>query len=543
MNFSIIPESAPFNAEQRAWLNGFLAGWLGLQPGTQAPEAAVLTSNGSGTSAMAAAAAPSSAAQQDALPWHDPALPLVERLERAEGRPLADQLMAAMAQLDCGACGYVCRTYSRALAEGTETKLSLCSPGGAETSKALKRLLKKGASSGPVTHTNGNGARAIAPQPSGHALAHTKAWSRENPYPATLVRSVRLNKPGSEKETRHVEIHLGSTGPSYQVGDSLGVYPTNCDELVGSVLAALGASGEEPLKGYDESLRETLSRRFSLADVTDECLALLRDSARNKKHAAELNSWLENEGAPAGMDVLDVLMRFSSAWPDPGEFVRTLAPLRPRLYSISSSPRKHNGTVHLTVARASSVVGGRVRKGVASTMLADRVGPGSPVDVFVQKAHGFTLPAEPATPIIMIGPGTGIAPFRAFLHEREAQGASGKNWLFFGDQRSAFDFLYEEELADLYAKGVLTRLDTAFSRDGEAKTYVQHRLRQQARDVFDWLEQGASLYVCGDAKHMAGDVDRTIRGIASEQGGLSEAGASEYVARLASSGRYLRDVY
>jgi len=514
MLLSLIPESAPFDAPQRAWLNGFLAGWLGLQGATD--------------STIEPPSTPAATAPVADLPWHDPAMPLDERLKLAEGRSLDDRLMAAMAQLDCGACGYVCRTYSEALARGEETSLSLCSPGGSETAKILKRLVKE----------NPPAAATVAEAPP------TSEWSRKNPYPAALIRSETLNKDGSDKDVRHVEIDLGADGPTYRVGDSLGIFPTNCDDLVSAVLGTLGATGVEPvaMNGAELTTRAALVHHRGLAEITDELLTLLADSATDRDESETIRALID-DGPKAGHDVLDLLESFPTARPSPAEFVAALAPLRPRLYSISSSPTKHAGQVHLTVGRVSTVARGRVRKGVASTMLADRVSSGEAIRVFVQPSHGFTIPADPSTPMIMIGPGTGIAPFRAFLHEREAQGATGKTWLFFGDQRSACDFLYEDELNDFAARGVLTRLDTAFSRDQDQKVYVQHRILEHAESVYQWIQEGAHIYVCGDAKRMAADVDQAIREVIRTQGALSPESAGSYLAMLSSSGRYARDVY
>lgn len=509
---SIIPESAPFDAEQRAWLNGFLAGWLGLQDAAGGPGLA---------QPPVAPPATSPAQAADEFPWHDPSLPIEERLRLAEGRPLSDRLMAAMAQLDCGACGYVCQTYSEALASGKETSLSLCAPGGSETSRALKRLWKER----PAVETAGVKPAAVA-----------RPGTRENPCTATVLRCVRLNRPGSEKEVHHVEIDLRGSGVEYNVGDALGVCPTNCDGLVDAVMDELGVRRDDP------TVREALTGERCLAEVTDDCLALLAEAA-SMSEADRLRALRDGEGTEPGTDVLDLLRRFPKARPAPADFVAALGRLRPRLYSISSSPRKHAGQVHLTVGRVSTTIGGRVRKGVASTMLADRVRAGSPIRVFVHPSHGFTVPDDPDTPAIMIGPGTGIAPFRAFLHERDALGATGKNWLFFGDQRATLDFLYEDELADFSARGVLTRLDLAFSRDGGQKCYVQHRLLQHGAALFDWLEQGASVFVCGDARRMAPDVDRALREVIRVHGATGDEGAASYLARLTASGRYRRDVY
>ena len=524
MEIVLVPESAPFNAEQRAWLNGFLAGWLGLQEAAAVQSAPPLS-----------APAPDPSPEPEPEPWHDPALGLDDRLKLAEGQPLPRRLMAAMAQLDCGSCGYLCRTYSEAIASGDESSLTLCTPGGSDTAKALKRLVKEGgaAKNGDAAHVNG----AAKPKGAG--------WSRENPYRARLRRSVNLNREGSEKETRHVEIDLGDDGPAYQVGDSLGIFPTNCDALVDDLLAELRATGEEVVgtpKNGRVPFREALSHHACLTEVTDSLLALLAGSASGDE-AAAIRDLIDDDAPIAGCDVLDVLRRFPGDRPSAPAFAAALSPLRPRLYSIASSPSRHAGQVHLTVRRVAYEANGRVRKGVASTLLADRIAPGSTLRVFVQKSHGFTLPADPDAPVVMIGPGTGVAPFRAFLHERDARNANGPNWLFFGDQRRAHDFLYEEELADLLGRGRLTRLDTAFSRDSERKLYVQHRILEQGAELFRWLESGAHVYVCGDARRMAADVDRALREVVKAHGGRDDGGAKAYLAALASSGRYARDVY
>ncbi len=543
MDISIIPESAPFNTEQRAWLNGFLAGWLGLDAGAR-------TQNPAAMLASAPAALVKPEAEPAPEPWHDPALPIVERLKLADGEPLPRRLMAAMAQLDCGACGYLCRSYSAAIADGSESRLSLCSPGGSETSKALKRLLKetpaepKTASSSPSA--NGNGKAASTNGVHVNKTSEISSWSRERPFTARILKSVNLNRPGSEKETRHVEIELGTDGPSYSVGDSLGVYPENCEALAEDLIAAIGRQGDEPVRlanGSETSLRIALLRECCLSEVTEGLLEQMADSTKDADTRARLKALIDDDSPISGFDVLDVLHAFPSARPLPEEFVASLAPLKPRLYSISSSPKRHAGQVHLTVRRVGYEFNGRQRKGVASTMLADRVESGTPLRVFVQKSHGFSLPADPEAATVLIGPGTGIAPFRAFLHERDVVGAKGKNWLFFGDQRSEFDFLYQEELSDFLRRGLLTRLDTAFSRDQGVKVYVQDRLRENGAELYSWLQSGAHVYVCGDAKRMAADVDRALREVIRDHGRVGEDDAKGYIARLAAEGRYLRDIY
>jgi sulfite reductase (NADPH) flavoprotein alpha-component len=242
-------------------------------------------------------------------------------------------------------------------------------------------------------------------------------------------------------------------------------------------------------------------------------------------------------------DLLDVLLEFPSARPRIGELVRTLGYIQPRLYSIACSQRKHPGEVHLTVGVLRYEKNDRAYQGTGSAFLAEHLRPGRSASVFVQKARGFRLPADPCAPVIMVGPGTGIAPFRAFLQEREAFGAPGRNWLFFGNQRRETDFLYRAELEDLAQKRVLTRMDLAFSRDQMNKAYVQHKMLEAAQELWRWLAGGAYLYVCGDAKRMAGDVDLALQQIAVTQGGMDAAAAKRYLADLARDGRYQRDVY
>ncbi|QDV35729.1 sulfite reductase subunit alpha [Tautonia plasticadhaerens] len=538
MSISLVPESAPFTPEQRAWLNGFLAGWIGLEGTGELPDG-VMT-------AASAIPPPQTRPEAEEFPWHDPTLPIAERRALAEGKPVELRLMAAMAQLDCGACGYLCKTYAEAIASGEETSLVLCSPGGAATSKALRSVLKESPSENRIGHAGRPDAPAASSSPTnGRESKAPIGYSRKNPYHARLIRSVNLNGPASDKRTHHVEIDLGDSGISYRPGDALGVSPTNCFELVDEILAALRLSGEEPVVGPsgEVSLREALIRHRCLARPTEELIAALAGSASDFGEAATLRSLLNDDTPIAGLDVLDLLLEFPTARPGAADFSAALAGMTPRLYSISSSLRRHPGQVHLTVGRVCSHRGGRPRKGVASTMLVDRLAPGDEVRVFVRESHGFALPADPTTPIVMIGPGTGIAPFRAFLQERAAAGATGRNWLFFGDRRRDTDFLYEAELAEALRVGQLARLDLAFSRDGDRKVYVQHLMEEASAELFRWLEDGAYVYVCGDAKRMAADVDAALHRVIRRGGLLDEEGGRDYMNGLASSGRYLRDVY
>ncbi len=525
---SLIPDTAPFNEEQRAWLNGFFAGLMGLQDiNAQSIESAA-------TFMPAPSNEPDPSAHED-FPWHDASLPIVDRMQLASDKPMPRRLMAAMAQLDCGSCGYVCQTYAEAIASGEETNLTLCSPGGKETKQMIKKLMcENGSPASPSVVTNG----VTKPSEIG--------FSRKNPFSAKVVESRPLNHEGSAKDTRHVVIDLSGSNLRYEVGDALGVYPSNCPDLAATIVRRLAADAlvkvNTPL-GQRKSLVEALREDCCLRDPTDELLELLMGRIESADRRSTLSTMLK-EGVPEGFDVLDVLEVATGATVTATEFVETLSPLNPRLYSIASSMRAVGNEVHLTVGKVVYEREGRVRKGVASTMLAERVSAGETVRVFVQKNHGgFTVPPDPSTPMIMVGPGTGIAPFMAFLQERAANQNTGDNWLFFGDQHEAFDFLYQNELGEFQASGVLSRLDTAFSRDGDRKIYVQDRMREHGAELWSWLCRGAHFYVCGDASRMAADVDRALTEICSIEGKMSLEQAKLFIAQLGADGRYVRDVY
>jgi sulfite reductase (NADPH) flavoprotein alpha-component len=536
MTLSLIPESAPFTAEQRAWLNGFLAGWVGLQTSgavNRPSPAAVLDAS--------PAPAPAAIEPEESFPWHDPNLTIVTRLELAESKPLERRLMAAMAQLDCGACGYVCKTYSEAIVAGTEKNLTLCSPGGRNTAKAIKQLLKDGGTNGKGSAATNGVAKAAT---NGHA-ASGSVYHRANPFLAKLKTSRNLNLPGSAKHTAHVVIDLAGSGLTYRVGDALGVYPTNPPELVDAIVAAAHCNPGKRVtspNGSDVTFRDALRRHYCLRGPSEELLALLAKKAADDSHRAAIDASLAEESYE-DFDLLDALQLAPSAELTESELLECLAPLAPRLYSIASSSRAHPEEVHLTVGRVEYEMNGRQRLGVASTMFADRAQAGDAIDVFIHAASDFTVPADHSAPMVMVGPGTGVAPFRAFLAERRATGASGKNWLFFGDQCSATDFLYQDEFAAMQSSGLLTRLDVAFSRDQQHKIYVQDRMREHGAELFRWLEEGAYFFVCGDAKRMAADVDRALHEVIAQHGGISPVQAAAYVQDLKNLKRYVRDVY
>ncbi len=371
-------------------------------------------------------------------------------------------------------------------------------------------------------------------EPAGH--------SRQNPFPALLLTSRNLNAAGSAKQVHHVEFDLTGSGLVYETGDALGVFAQNCPEHVAEVLAALGCDGEEAVAAPDGSaisLRRALMEVYDLGKPTPELLAALKSAAPVPAISSEPIA-----GATAPHHVIDALLAASAAKLAPADFVRALKKLQPRLYSISSSPKAHAGQVHLTVGAVRYDLAGRARKGLCSTFLADRAQPGAArIGVYVHANKAFRPPANPNAAAIMVGPGTGIAPFRAFLHERRAAGAKGKNWLLFGDQRAATDFLYRDELASLMRDGVLTRLDTAFSRDQKEKIYVQQRMLENAAELYAWLEAGAHFYVCGDASRMAKDVDAALHHVIETAGGRTPEQAAEYVQQLKAAKRYARDVY
>ena len=388
MTYSLIPESAPFTPEQRAWLNGFFAGWIGLEAANR------LHGNlPAGALESLPAPTPAPAEPDESFPWHDPNLTIVTRLELAEGKPLERRLMAAMAQLDCGACGYVCKTYSEAIATGTEKNLTLCSPGGKNTAKAIKQLLKDAGSS------NGNGAAKAATN--GHAanghVATGSVYHRNNPFLAKVKSSRNLNKPGSAKHTAHVVLDLAGSGLTYKVGDALGVYPTNPPELVDAILAAARLNPDSMVRapnGDEVTLRDALRRQYCLRSAPEELMELLARKAAAENERTAVAAALADESYE-NFDVLDALELAPSAELNESELLEILPPLSPRLYSIASSLKAHPDEVHLTVGRVAYEVNGRQRLGVASTMFADRTKAGDAVGVFVHSASDFTRAGRP----------------------------------------------------------------------------------------------------------------------------------------------------
>ncbi len=373
-------------------------------------------------------------------------------------------------------------------------------------------------------------------------------YSKQNPYEAEFSLSQKITGRDSAKDVRHIEIDLGESGLTYQPGDALGVYFENDSSLVADLIATLSLTGEEKIKlkvnGANQvfTLTDALTTQLEITQTAPafvEFWAKISGDKALTKIAADKNTAREYAGEHQIIDVV----KAAKTEIDPQFFVESLRKITPRLYSIASAQAEVEEEVHLTVGLVSFYTNGEPRTGGASSFLANRLEEGQNVRVFVEHNDNFRLPQSDDTPVIMIGPGTGVAPFRAFMQEREARDANGDNWMFFGDQTFTQDFLYQVEWQNYLKSGLLTRMDVAFSRDQATKIYVQDRLKEQASDVFAWLERGAHLYICGDMSRMAKDVEATLLEIISEQGQLSSEQAEQYLKDLRSNKRYQKDVY
>ena len=384
---------------------------------------------------------------------------------------------------------------------------------------------------------------AAAPAAEAPPKKEKSGWGRKNPYLSTMLDNHVVSGAKSAKEIRHIAFDLGNSGMTYEAGDALGVMPVNAPDLVQAWLDRLGAGAETDING--QQLGDLLTTGLEIMAPSRDLIRAIEPLAKND----ELSHIVGNGDKEAlehylwSKDALDLLNLNPELALDPAQVISWLKPLQHRAYSISSSSKAHPGEVHLTVAAVRWMYENRPHRGVCSTFLADHVPEGASAGIFMSPNKSFRVPEDDSIPMIMVGPGTGVAPFRAFLEERRERGASGVNWLFFGDQHRASDFIYEDEISAFSASGLLTRLDLAFSRDQAEKVYVQHRMVENGKDLFAQLEEGGYFYVCGDATRMARDVDGALHHIIETQGGMSSEAAIEYVNRLKRDKRYLRDVY
>ncbi|MCQ4120676.1 sulfite reductase subunit alpha [Rhodococcus tibetensis] len=589
MKMPYIPQDAPFSEDQRVWLTGFLAGMssrLAVGSNSDAPAAAAgqlpavhvlygsQTGNAEGVAEDAAAAARSHGFAPVVSALDDVEVDALVSMQRvlvvtstygegempdnaelfwqalsAETAPRLETTdFAVLALGDTGYDGYcqagkMIDTRLEQLGARRVTPRVDCDVDYEDTAAAwVADTLPLFAA---VEGIRGESPVAAVAEPETKPARKRSQWNRKNPYVSTLAVNRRLSGDASAKEIRHYEFALADSGLEYEAGDALGVMPINDPALVDALVSRLGIPADAAVTGKERPFSDLLMHSCEISTPSHEFLDEIEKRAGNDelthvlRHGDKeaLDAWLW------GKDVLDLLLLAPALSMTADEFVGVLKPLQHRAYSISSSPLADPGSVHLTVASVRHTSAGRDRGGVCSTYLADRVAEGSTGGIFVSKNKSFRVPTDDHAPMIMVGPGTGIAPFRAFLQERQARGASGRNWLFFGDQHRASDYIYEDEIGAMSDSGLLTRLDLAFSRDQAGKIYVQNRMLENGKELFAWLEDGGHFYVCGDATRMAKDVDRALHQVIATHGGLSAEDASEYVNKLKKDKRYLRDVY
>jgi sulfite reductase (NADPH) flavoprotein alpha-component len=419
------------------------------------------------------------------------------------------------------------------LHERVECDVDFDAPASVWIAQVVERLVETLGASTPAV-------AAVTPRTSASIAT---AYTRKNPYAAQILVNQRLTGRESTKDVRHIELSIEGSGIHFEPGDALGVVPRNHAQDVSDLLEALpfDADTQVEIAGQASSLRDALMEHLDIGPLSQAMLeryAAATGDAALSERAANTDA-LELRG----LHLIDLVSERPPRMLDAAQFVRTLRPLAPRLYSIASSARATPDEVHLTVSVVRYASQGRQRHGVVSALLAELTGESAVAQVYPNRNPSFRLPANQDAPIIMVGPGTGIAPFRGFLAEREASNARGRNWLFFGDRSFRNDFLYQTEWLEWRKRGVLHRIDVAFSRDCTEKIYVQRRMHEQGRELFAWLENGAHIYVCGDAQRMAPDVDRALHEIIAGHGGLDAERASEYVMNLQRERRYQKDVY
>lgn len=591
-NIPFIPENAPFSEEQRAWLNGLLAGIFSSAPAPLPPapagrRVAVLYASQSGTAEGLARKLAKELKAQGHIPaistlvGYTPAALAAESYalilastygdgDAPDGaQPFFEQLclehFPKMEKLSYAVFALGDRHYEHFCKFGVDLDAKLAALGANQLSKRVdsdvevdgpfrewKQLIS--ARLAEVVHNPAEKTSVAALNPPPRASQEqtagraTLAISRENPLMAPLIEKRRLTQSASTKVTLHLAFSTDGTDLCYEAGDAFGVIPRNDQNLVAEILQNLRWNGNETVncgKSGTTTLHHALTNHLQITRLSrkivqeyakrGKCPQLLELLAPERQ--IQLEQYIYDRG------LVDLVGEFPGVMEDPADLVTILPRLSPRLYSISSSPAAHRGQIHATVAVVRYRSHDRDRGGVCSTLLADRTKIQERLPIYIQPNKKFRLPANPGAPVIMIGPGTGIAPFRGFLYERRTLGHKGHNWLFFGERSSSTDFLYREELQAMHLEGHLTRLDTAFSRDHGSKTYVQHKMREHSRDFWEWLEIGASVYVCGDATQMAKDVHNALCSIAETEGAMSAEKAQEYVSALKEQHRYHRDVY
>lgn len=569
MSSPFIPDTAPFSVEQRAWLNGFLAGMFDSQDGSQAStlvEAKPLTILwGSQTGNSEGLARKMSKtlggkgfvptvyemSEYDVANLASESLLLLVTSTYGEGEPpdnaaffskwllseeapKLDGLKYSVLALgdtnypDFCKCGIDIDQRFQALGATPIVKRVDCD---VDFDDAFETWLKEVEEAAGGLSGKGDEAE-VAREPTG--------YGKKNPFPAKLLNNYNLNSENSSKETRHVEISLEGSGLSYEPGDALAVLPVNDAAYVEDLLKATGFSGDEEVDGT--TLRAALRDSYDITSLTLKTLKAYAELSGSGSLVALADDREAFKAYAWGRQFIDLLAEVSVSFEKPEDLLALCSKIAPRLYSISSSPRAHENEVHVTVGVVRYDAHGRPRKGVCSNFLADHDGE-DPIRVYFHATNSFKLPEDKDAPVIMVGPGTGIAPFRAFLEERAATEATGRNWLFFGDQHAATDFLYQDQLSDFQSSGVLTKLDTAFSRDQEKKVYVQDRMREKGAELYEWLEAGGYFYVCGDASRMAKDVDAALHQVIETHGNKTLEEAASYVEAMKKSKRYLRDVY
>jgi len=594
-NIPFIPDNAPFSPEQRAWLNGLVASLFSSAPvpasSPVGQRIAVLYASQSGTAeGLARKLAKELKAQGYApavstLVGYTPAALAAEThaliLASTYGdgdapdgvQPFYEQLclehFPRMEKLRYSVFALGDKNYEHFCKFGADLDTKLASLGANPIARRVDSdvdvdqpfsnwkaaVLAQLNRNEPVARTEHHASvpalAKTAETRSGEVAGPQKTqpkFSRENPLLARLVDKRRLTQSASTKVTLHLAFSTEDSHLTYEAGDAFGVLPNNDPNLVAEILQRLGFNGNEQVALGNVGATTLHNALLHNLQITRLSRKIVQEFAKrgncaplHAMLAPDRQAALEQYSSERGL--VDLLVEFPGVVEEPADLVAMLPRLTPRLYSISSSPLAHSGQIHATVAVVRYVANQRERGGVCSTLLADRTFLSDRLPIYIQPNKKFRLPADPNAPIIMIGPGTGIAPFRGFLHERRALGHAGRNWLFFGERSSSSDFLYREELESMLADGHLTRLDTAFSRDQPDKVYVQDRILEQSRLFWQWLQENASVYVCGDASRMAKDVHAAVRKVVEQEGGMSPEKAEEYVSQLKDQHRYHRDVY